>query len=53
MADRTLTLWMEGCAGTDIYVFEGYEDTTAKKRSGVLVRRHGCGAAYRAVYTIE
>ncbi|NQX63518.1 heparinase II/III family protein [Paenibacillus qinlingensis] len=53
MGERTLTLRMEGCIGTDVYVFEGYEDTTAKKRSGVLVRRQGCGAAYRAVYTIE
>ncbi|NOU85874.1 hypothetical protein GC102_08820 [Paenibacillus sp. LMG 31460] len=53
LPERTLILRMEGCMGTEIYLFEGYEDTTANKRFGVLVRRKGCGAEYRAVYTIE
>ncbi|RAV11130.1 hypothetical protein DQG23_36810 [Paenibacillus contaminans] len=53
MPGRTLTLRMEGCEGTDVYLFEGYENTTSQIRPGILVRRTGRGAEYQATFTFE
>lgn len=52
---KTLTLQMEGSPGTSVYLFKGYEHRLDLMRWGVLVRRTGQSATFKAVhrFTIE
>lgn len=49
-ADKRITLRMEGEPGTLVYLFRGYEHRLDKLRWGVMVRRTGKQATYRATY---
>ncbi|MDI4650071.1 heparinase II/III domain-containing protein [Cohnella hashimotonis] len=51
LADKQVTLRMTGAAGTSVYLFKGYEHRLDKLRWGVLVRRTGREAKYRATYS--
>ncbi|WP_135556380.1 heparinase II/III domain-containing protein [Paenibacillus cymbidii] len=52
---KTVTLRMEACPGTTVYVFRGYEHRLDRTRWGVMARRTGESAVYRAAFrwTVE
>lgn len=45
---KALTLKMAGCPGTRLFLFRGNEHRLDKTRWGVMVRRTGTGATFRA-----
>ncbi|GGD56972.1 heparinase II/III domain-containing protein [Paenibacillus nasutitermitis] len=49
-ADKRLTLKMEGSPGTTVYLFKGYQHRLDVMRWGVMVRRRGTAAIYKAEY---
>ncbi|THF82158.1 heparinase II/III domain-containing protein [Cohnella fermenti] len=53
LADKRVTLRMEGAPGTEIYVFRGCEHRLDKLRWGVLVRRTGQRTLFKAEYRWE
>lgn len=53
LPDKQVILRMEGCPGTRIYLFEGYEYAADHIRSGVLVRRTAATTVYRANYRFD
>ncbi|MBW7460319.1 hypothetical protein K0U00_40280, partial [Paenibacillus sepulcri] len=53
MPDKQLTLKMEGSPGTTVYLFRGYEHRLDVMRWGVMVRRRGTAAAYKAEYSFS
>jgi hypothetical protein len=50
LGDKRITLRMAGAPGTTVYVFRGYEHRLDKTRWGVMVRRTGRTALYKAEY---
>ncbi|MFD0710298.1 heparinase II/III family protein [Paenibacillus sp. GCM10027626] len=50
LPDKTVTLRMEGAPGTTIYRFKGYEHQLDLVRWGVMVRRQGKSASFKASY---
>lgn len=53
LPDKKLTLSMTGCPGTEVYIFRGYEHQADLLRWGVMVRRTGQEAEFKAVYKME
>ncbi|OMF26496.1 hypothetical protein BK133_20290 [Paenibacillus sp. FSL H8-0548] len=50
LADKQLTLRMEGAPGTSVYLFRGYEHRLDQTRWGVMIRRNGNSAVFKAEY---
>jgi hypothetical protein len=53
LPDKKLTLSMAGCPGTTVYTFKGYEHRSDLLRWGVMVRRTGREAAFKAEYRFD
>lgn len=53
LPDKRLTLSMAGCPGTTVYLFQGYEHRSDLLRWGVMVRRTGESATFKAEYRFE
>lgn len=49
--DKRIVLRMGGAPGTTVYKFKGYEHRLDKLRWGVMVRRQGRAATFRATYS--
>jgi hypothetical protein len=50
LPDKQLTLRMEGCPGTTVYLFKGFEHRSDLLRWGVMVRRIAHAAQFKAEY---
>lgn len=50
---KRVRLEMAGCSGTTVYIFRGYEHRSDLLRWGVMVRRTGTSATYKAEYRLE
>ncbi|MDF2671705.1 MAG: Heparinase family protein [Paenibacillus sp.] len=53
LPDKRLTLSMAGSPNTTVYTFKGCEHRADLMRYGVMVRRSGSEATYRADYRVE
>ncbi|MBM7565284.1 heparinase II/III domain-containing protein [Paenibacillus sacheonensis] len=51
--DKRVTLRMQGCPGTSVYIFKGYEHRLDLVRWGVMARRVAGSAAFKAEYSWE
>lgn len=49
---QSLVLKMEACSGTEVYIFRGYEHQADLLRWGVMVRRTGTHAQFKAEYRL-
>ncbi|RXZ82970.1 hypothetical protein EBB07_08665 [Paenibacillaceae bacterium] len=53
LPNQRLTLTMQGCPGTTVYLFKGYEHRLDLQRWGIMARRTGDSAVFEADYSFH